>query len=181
MSCVLGAGGLDLDFDIDGGSELSVGFGGGQTPCGGNVSPGARDLKVTLDSSLQSERLAVVMLDADAPSGTWLHWLRVLEPGWCAASSECTVKAGDAFVEGREASVVPYRPPTPPQGSGPHRYAVVVVPLSHSDSVLPPESRSDVSLSRVLGEAPMVVAAHVFVSRHAGHARRLDLSGDCGA
>lgn len=59
----------------------------------------------------------LVMLDPDAPSRknpkfrSWLHWLVI------------NIRNGD-FRNGTE--VMPYRPPTPPAGSGKHRYVFLV-------------------------------------------------------
>jgi len=59
----------------------------------------------------------LIMLDPDAPSRknpkfrSWLHWLVI------------NIRNGD-FRNGTE--VMPYRPPTPPPGSGKHRYIFLV-------------------------------------------------------
>lgn len=60
----------------------------------------------------------VVMVDPDAPSRAsarlrfWRHWLVLNVP------NNCDIKAGDTVTE--------YAGPSPPKGSGPHRYALIV-------------------------------------------------------
>ncbi|KAH7957328.1 protein D2 [Rhipicephalus sanguineus] len=60
----------------------------------------------------------VVMVDPDAPSRSsarlryWRHWLVLNVP------NSCDVKAGD--------TVTQYAGPSPPKGTGPHRYALIV-------------------------------------------------------
>ena len=61
----------------------------------------------------------MIMFDPDAPSrdhpvmADWLHWLKVD----VTVGSEGEVKEGDV--------VMHYAPPSPPFGSGPHRYVLI--------------------------------------------------------
>jgi hypothetical protein len=53
----------------------------------------------------------LIAWDPDAPQASWLHWLVVNIPG------------GGAYVSGPQGStLVPWAPPTPPPGTGTHRY-----------------------------------------------------------
>jgi phosphatidylethanolamine-binding protein (PEBP) family uncharacterized protein len=53
----------------------------------------------------------LIAWDPDAPQASWLHWLVVNIPG------------GSAYVSGPQGStLVPWAPPTPPPGTGTHRY-----------------------------------------------------------
>ena len=54
----------------------------------------------------------IISWDPDAPAGTWLHWLVVNVPG--------------SFDPSKGTTVVPWAPPTPPKGTGQHRYFFTV-------------------------------------------------------
>ncbi|CAN7985434.1 unnamed protein product, partial [Ixodes hexagonus] len=90
--------------------------------CMGNtISPQEARNKpeVTFDAQGQSPPFALVMVDPDAPSRSnpiyrsWLHWLTVNAP------------SSERFSEGEE--TVPYNGPSPPPGSGPHRYVFLLM------------------------------------------------------
>ena len=60
---------------------------------------------VTLSGSNKSKKYSIIMLDPDAPVGTWTHWF-------------ARVNATGTVLN----EPYPYQPPSPPAGSGQHRY-----------------------------------------------------------
>eukprot|EP00761_Pharyngomonas_kirbyi_P002442 gb/GECH01002446.1/.p1 GENE.gb/GECH01002446.1/~~gb/GECH01002446.1/.p1 ORF type:complete len:214 (+),score=53.57 gb/GECH01002446.1/:1-642(+) len=71
-------------------------------------------------SSREDDMYTVVMTDPDAPSANdprmaeWCHWIRVNMTGNRSVSGSLAENA------------VPYMPPSPPRGSGVHRYCVAL-------------------------------------------------------
>ncbi|MET8779606.1 YbhB/YbcL family Raf kinase inhibitor-like protein [Nocardia sp. NPDC004654] len=102
------------------GVELSAKYGGVAVSPGGKLSveqtAGAPHLEWPLPDD-ESASHAVLMFDPDAPSRAtsqglcWLHWAVGDIPGLDIA---------------RGSEIVPYAGPTPPPGSGPHRYVLAV-------------------------------------------------------
>ena len=90
----------------------------GPTPVKGqrlNRSKTKNKPRVKLSSGL----FTLMMWDPDAPQGTWLHWLVTNIPGDIARGTD----------------VVMYAPPTPPPGTGVHRYHFTLFPQTHRISV----------------------------------------------
>ncbi|TQM30996.1 phosphatidylethanolamine-binding protein [Nocardia bhagyanarayanae] len=102
------------------GDEVSAKYGGVPVSPGGKLSveqtASAPDLEWSVPDG-ESAAYAVLMFDVDAPSRStshglcWLHWAVGDIPGLDIA---------------RGSEIVPYAGPTPPKGSGPHRYVLVV-------------------------------------------------------
>nr|CEL64384.1 TPA: phosphatidylethanolamine-binding protein [Neospora caninum Liverpool] len=65
----------------------------------------------------QGQKAVVFLTDPDAPSranpvaGEWAHWV--------ASAEDKTIQSGSK-------TFLPYAPPTPPKGTGPHRYVALV-------------------------------------------------------
>ncbi|XP_064459467.1 protein D3-like [Ornithodoros turicata] len=106
----------------------------------------------------------LVMVDPDAPSRQnpkmrhWLHWLVVNIP------SSCDLRAGTPVTE--------YAGPTPPRGSGPHRYVFLVFAQGrrriNEDSVDVPEGRGKFNLREFLVnlELGQAYAANFFLAEN---------------
>ncbi|WP_179830824.1 YbhB/YbcL family Raf kinase inhibitor-like protein [Nocardia amikacinitolerans] len=106
--------------DAFAGAELSAKYGGVPVSPGGKLSVAQTANAPELEWPLADDESAsytVLMFDVDAPSRSashglcWLHWAVGDVPGLDIA---------------RGSEIVPYAGPTPPAGSGPHRYVLVV-------------------------------------------------------
>ncbi len=146
--------------DAFAGDEASVKYGNVR------VSPGAR-LSVAQTASAPdlewplredgSDMYTVLMFDVDAPSRAtshglcWLHWAVGDIPG-------LDIAAG--------AEIVPYAGPTPPKGSGPHRYVLAVYRQSR-EFVLPQLDRPRFDPLRFAhSHALEPIAANFFVTEN---------------
>uniref|UniRef100_A0A0M3J700 Phosphatidylethanolamine-binding protein 4 (inferred by orthology to a human protein) n=1 Tax=Anisakis simplex TaxID=6269 RepID=A0A0M3J700_ANISI len=93
---------------------LAVSYGQHSVQCGTVLKPSDARKQPTVNWPSDSQKLyTLMMVDPDAPSrkrptmGQWLHWLVVNVPG-------------SSIDQGQ--TLTPYAPPTPPSGSGLHRY-----------------------------------------------------------
>jgi phosphatidylethanolamine-binding protein (PEBP) family uncharacterized protein len=68
--------------------------------------------------------------DPDAPAASWLHWLVI----------NCS---GDSLASGT--TIVPWAPPSPPPGTGTHRYEFAVLQQPGPLSIEPPKERGHFS------------------------------------
>ena len=78
-----------------------------------------------------------VAWDPDAPAKSWLHWL-------------ITNITGPDPTTGEE--VAPWVPPTPPPGTGPHRYIFGLFSHTSPIDISPPASRGNFQLTAFAGE-----------------------------
>jgi len=81
----------------------------------------------------------LVMVDPDAPSkedrkwGPFRHWI----VSGVKAPAISALAAGNMSASFTHAEACPYMPPTPPTGSGPHRYIVLLYQDPHSNFNVP--------------------------------------------
>ncbi|XP_057305965.1 protein D2-like [Hydractinia symbiolongicarpus] len=100
--------------------KMSVKYGEKAIECGKNynISKFTYPPSVVLDRANVNQYYTMIMLDPDAPSRdnptqrSWLHWL--------------VVNIQDADIE-NSFTAVEYNPPTPPAGSGKHRYIFLLL------------------------------------------------------
>merc|ERR1712212_572894 len=98
----------------------------------------AREIpSIRLEEASKDKLYTVAMVDPDAPSrknpraAQWLHWIVINVDGKTLLSGEDL--KGDEVTE--------YAGPSPPRGSGPHRYVLLVWEQLHSVSMDSPRSR----------------------------------------
>ncbi|XP_020910884.1 protein D2 [Exaiptasia diaphana] len=118
-------------------SRLDVRIDGQAIVCGNVYSlekvGGSHIPEIQFSSASNTKKYTVVMIDPDAPSNSrptqrsWLHYLAVNIEG---SDIQNFVSLSDSL-----SSTVEYNPPTPPGGSGLHRYIIYV--LQQSGSVNP--------------------------------------------
>jgi phosphatidylethanolamine-binding protein (PEBP) family uncharacterized protein len=140
---------------IGGGSaQLTLKF-----PSGTSVSAGAPLLPQTkvegeptlsLTASATPAPKTIISWDPDAPAGTWLHWLVVNVPAASLDPSKGT-------------TLVPWAPPTPPKGTGQHRYFFAVFDQGSSTPIkpTPPQGRAGFSVDsfvKTYGLRPVATA-----------------------
>lgn len=120
---------------------------------GETLSPGQATSapKVSLHSFINCDLpYTLIMVDPDAPSKanptarSWLHWMVI--------NAELTHRLHEGEV------VTPYNGPTPPKGSGTHRYALLVYcqhgkRLSSAD--VAPQQRNNFQLASVVQQMPV--------------------------
>lgn len=113
----------------------------GDVECGTDVSPSAAKAqpRVYATGLRAGTKYTLVMSDPDAPSRAtpkfreWLHWIIVN-----AAKAEG--EDGETEISGQGYTVCDYSGPTPPRGTGKHRYVFVLYEQASGDL---PEAVSD--------------------------------------
>ena len=130
---------------------------GGQIPgrhtCEGvDVSPPLQ----WLEPPPGTEELALLVLDPDAPAGTFAHWV-----AWGLAPAAGGLAEGErAPAEGRnDFGELGYRGPCPPRGRGPHRYVFRLFALDGPPALRPGPDRAELERAvegRVLAVAELV-------------------------
>merc|ERR1712200_210415 len=116
---------------------------------GGNnlqVSKTSSQPTVSYSDAESSQLYTVAMVDPDAPSrnnpraAQWIHWIVINVDGKTLLSGEDL--RGDEVTE--------YAGPSPPRGSGPHRYVLLVWEQHHSVSMDSPRSRARGDISKIV-------------------------------
>jgi len=119
-------------------SVASVHYDGRLVPSGQRVSQAAtaRPPTVALASASSAHLYTLVMIDPDAPSSSspamaqWLHYLHCDIPGHILSASVALAPSSSSASESssppRSTVMANYAPPTPPAGTGYHRYVLYV-------------------------------------------------------
>merc|ERR1712080_321771 len=110
------------------------------------VGSEAREIpSIRLEEASKGKLYTVAMVDPDAPSrknpraAQWLHWILTNDDGDQLLSGENLV--------GEE--VITYAGPSPPKGSGPHRYVLLVWEQQQTVSMESPRSRARGDISKI--------------------------------
>lgn len=110
------------------------------------ISEARKMPSVRLESASKDKLYTVAMVDPDAPSrknpraAQWIHWIVINVDGKTLLSGEDL--RGDEVTE--------YAGPSPPRGSGPHRYVLLVWEQHHSVSMDSPRSRARGDISKIV-------------------------------
>lgn len=117
--------------------------GKGDVECGADLPPSAAKAqpRVYATGLRADAKYALVMSDPDAPSRAaprcreWLHWIVVN-----AAAAKAGSGDEETEISGQGYTVCDYNGPTPPRGTGKHRYVFVLYEQTSGDL---PEAVSD--------------------------------------
>lgn len=124
---------------------LAVKYGQNALSCGQTATKEETSSKpgVKMNNVERDARYTLLMLDPDAPGHSldsltfWLHW---------AVTDIKGIALDKGFVEGN--NLMDYAGPTPPKGSGNHRYQIIVFESTNSEGVqLPSNGRGQFSLA----------------------------------
>lgn len=145
---------------MDGFGLTSPAFGEGQvvpvryTADGPDLSPPLR----IQDPPEGTVSFALIMDDPDAPMGTWVHWVAWNIPGTASAIPEGGLPEG--AVEGTNSwGRTGYGGPSPPRGTGVHRYVFTLYALDTTLDLPPSTDKAGLLAAikgHVLGEARLV-------------------------
>mmetsp|Transcript_3553 Transcript_3553/g.11172 ORF Transcript_3553/g.11172 Transcript_3553/m.11172 type:complete len:188 (-) Transcript_3553:84-647(-) len=136
---------------------FAIAFNGMEVVCKEELTAGQTSAapEVAFSPSSANALYTLAMVDPDAPAkaAPWLHWLVHDIPG-------SNVAAGTTLVN--------YAPPTPPRGTGPHRYIMMLFEQPGGQLNVPSGQirRSGFNLATFLeaaGAEPSAVAFHMFV------------------
>jgi Raf kinase inhibitor-like YbhB/YbcL family protein len=132
------------------GEEIPARF----TADGADVSP---ELRIG-DPPGGTVTFALIMDDPDAPMGTWVHWVVWNIPGAARSVPEGTLPEGST--EGRNSwGRTGYGGPSPPKGTGVHRYFFKLYALDTRLELPPTADKAallDAMKGHVLGEAELM-------------------------
>jgi len=109
------------------------------------VSEAKKIPSIRLEEASKEQLFTVAMVDPDAPSrknpraAQWLHWI-------------LTNVEGERLISGQDLmgeEVTAYAGPSPPKGSGPHRYVFLVWQQQQAVSMESPRSRARGDISKI--------------------------------
>ena len=113
---------MEIESDFVNGAKIHREF----TVDGENVNPEIRISRIPENS----RSLVLIVDDPDAPAGTWVHWVLFNIP----VTGDLVIISKNSTPRGAKQgtnswSIIGYRGPSPPKGSGSHRYFFKVFAL----------------------------------------------------